>query len=193
MTLPLSGPLSISAISTELYGSVGSDISLRLLASNAGGMITPDGFDEFYGYTVDSSIGYDYSGTITTYGLNISEDKDLYQSLNFTGISDTDVISLNVNITAEASSTAPSRVLYAINSTTIWTTLLFLTTSVVDSNLSIPGVEQGDTVLVRINTNSTAGNRTTTVSLLGGSFTTGAGDITAVGTTSWAVTVSNNV
>jgi len=190
MTLPSSGPLSFNDINLELGNVTESEADFRVMSS-AAGFIQPDSIDEFYNFTASSTIVYDYSGSITVVGLNTADDKDLSQTLDFTGIGDTDVITLNVNITAEAAANVSSRVLYSINNTTVGTTLLLLTTLAADNDVTIPGVQQGDVVRIRINTNATAGSRTTTVTLTGGTFTTGSGTVTASDTTSWAVEVTS--
>ena len=73
MALPTSGPLSISAIRTELGSSSG---SLRTLSA-AAGKSTPDSISEFYGYSAfnprdyfDVRSGTGNGGTYTFSGLN---------------------------------------------------------------------------------------------------------------------------
>lgn len=58
MPLPSSGPLSFSAIGTEL-GLSSSNLSLRSM-SNTAGFSTPDAVSEFYGYSNITYTPYDY-------------------------------------------------------------------------------------------------------------------------------------
>ena len=66
MALPTSGPLSISAIRTELGSTSG---SLRTLSA-AAGFSTPDSMYEFYGYSAMTppTINYAYPYTVTGLG-----------------------------------------------------------------------------------------------------------------------------
>jgi hypothetical protein len=57
MALPPSGPISISMIKAELGSSSN---SLRTLSSLAG-FSTPDAMSEFYGYSANSTISYNYN------------------------------------------------------------------------------------------------------------------------------------
>lgn len=60
MPLPSSGPLSISAIRNELVGTYGSSYSLRQLSSWAG-FSTPDSISEFYGYSANVTLYFDFA------------------------------------------------------------------------------------------------------------------------------------
>ena len=145
-----------------------------------------DSMLDFYGYSAGSTIIYDYSNSIT-WAFNTLSHRDGYQSLVFSGRVSGDVITLNLESNFyETGGAVVLDVYYSINSTSSWN--LILSRSATDSYdlIYIPGVDYNDVVRVRINLETIkAGQGNVTISLIGGSFTSGSGTVTASGSTAW--------
>jgi len=122
MALPVSGPLSISMIRTELGSSSG---SLRALSALAG-KSTPDAISEFYGYsnnsvTITGTYFWSYttlssnsgSGTITITGSSATF------KARATIINGTPTVTANINIGGNTRSAVRSKTTGTTDSTTL--------------------------------------------------------------------------
>lgn len=153
----------------------------------------PTGMLDFYGFNNDpgSTIVYDFNATIT-WTTNNSSSRDGYRALDFTGRQSGDIITLNVNSNFTETTDAVIWVLYySINSTSSWNNIVSRSATSND-NVNIPGVDYNDVVRLRADLGTIkSGAGYVTITLTGGTFTSGSGTITASGTTTWYLWVDD--
>ena len=190
MALPSSGQLSYSQINVELGNSSTSQASMGAMAIAGNKSTTNIGVSNWYGYSHGSTILVDfYSGTATNYGTQAIGGEDSYKSILFSGRESGDIVTVTVKVqclTNIGSATVNTRAHWSKNSTSSWTYLGHTATA--PHIYSLTGIDYNDIIRFRMDTasgSSVGDGRQAIATIIGGSFTTGSGTITALGTTTW--------
>lgn len=146
MTLPASGPLGMSDIATEIYGSVGSNRSLGTM-SDLAEFSPPDKISDFYSFSyVKVYCSY---GSIT-YITNTPTEIDAYRTVNRSGHASPVIITISIpyQIGATASG-ATATIFYRINGGS-WVNVTSISYPTETSGtMNITNVDYNDTVEVR--------------------------------------------
>lgn len=194
MTLPSSGEISFDDINVELGNSIGDECNIRSMAS-AFSLSTPDGMNEFYGLTFGSNVIYDYSDSTSNYSTTTSTNIDQYKSLVISGRQSGQVYTLNFNVSFVKDSEICTAEVYKNINGSGWSTIWGPYTSGSSGSISISGIDYDDTVQLRLRLTGfrTTPNASLTLSLNGGSVTTGTGTVTSSGTTSWTVLLGSPI
>lgn len=186
MALPSSGQLSLSDIYGEIYGSHTTQQASLHAMSLAAGKSVPDTINEFHSYS--AGWVFDFAGS-PTYTINNNYEKDVYDSLVFTGRQSGQIATLNLEATFnENNPSAFSQVWYSKNSGS-WISLGSWTFSMFETPLSITNVDYNDDIRIRMHllAYGLSGNGDFNTFLTGGTMTTGSGSVTASGSTSWTL------
>lgn len=154
MALPSSGQLGFGQIATELYGSTGSNRSLRDMSANVG-FSTPDAVSEFYGYSKPvNEIDLYWAATTTYYGI-----RDYYRIITHSGQPTDTTITVTLDLSATYNP-GTVYIYYSKNSTSTWTLVYSSTSTFSGSYTEFPPTTSGitlnyaDTLRIRIRSTS---------------------------------------